>query len=143
MLRKLLFNYGLYFAWLIALMAVLGSFYWSERLHVEPCALCWFQRLFFCPLAIILGIATYRQDRSVLTYALPLAIGGGLVALYHLVIQKFNLPFIPKLCTGKVECSKELLTYFGFITPPMLSLAAFLLIALFLLAARTSQAKQS
>ncbi len=136
-MRKLLFNYGLYGAWLSASISILGSFFWSERLHFEPCSLCWLQRLFTAPLAIILGIATYRQDRGVVIYALPLAAAGGLIALYHLLIQKFDLPFIAKLCSGSAECTKEAIAYFGFITPPMLSLSAFLLIALFLLAART------
>ena len=36
---------ALYIAWIIALLAVIGSLYFSEIKGFAPCALCWFQRI--------------------------------------------------------------------------------------------------
>src|SRR3954462_12692478 len=48
-------------AWVVAMLATVGSLYFSEIAHYEPCRLCWFQRIAMYPLAVILGIATFRR----------------------------------------------------------------------------------
>ncbi|AAF10333.1 disulfide bond formation protein B [Deinococcus radiodurans] len=63
----------LYLAWLVALAATLGSLYFSEIRHFNPCPLCWAQRIFMYPLAVILGIAAFVGDHGVRRYVLPLA----------------------------------------------------------------------
>ncbi|MBI2743747.1 MAG: disulfide bond formation protein B [Chlamydiales bacterium] len=133
---RIIRNNGLYFAWFISLVGVMWSFYWSERLNLELCSLCWMQRVFLFPLAIILGIGTYRQDRGVIIYAMPLAIVGAFIALYHLLLQKLPETVTHKLCTSRVSCAQETIAHFGFVTPAMLSLTAFFLISLFLFAYR-------
>lgn len=132
-------KYALYFAWLVSLLALIGSFYWSERLHLEPCTLCWMQRAFLVPLVVMLGIATYREDRAVFRYAFPLAVLGTLTALYHVLVQKLPASIFPKFCSGRVSCTEEVVLYFGYITAPMLSAATFLLISLLLLSSRRSK----
>ena len=52
----------LYPAWLIAIVATLGSLYFSEVRMFVPCVLCWYQRILMYPLVLILGVTTYRQD---------------------------------------------------------------------------------
>ena len=37
--------YLAYFAWLVALVATLGSLFFSEVLGLPPCVLCWYQRI--------------------------------------------------------------------------------------------------
>ena len=64
-------RYRFYFAWMAALIATLGSLYFSEVKGFIPCDLCWYQRIFMYPLAVILGIAVYRGDKSAAWYALP------------------------------------------------------------------------
>ncbi len=73
----------LYFAWLISLSAVLGSLFFGEVMQIEPCKLCWYQRIGMYPLALFLGIATYKNSRTVAIYTLPLIAFGGLFALYQ------------------------------------------------------------
>ena len=74
---------GLYLAWLAALAATLGALFVGEVLGQEPCHLCWWQRVAMFPLAVILGLACLRGDLGVWRYALPLALAGAAVALYH------------------------------------------------------------
>ena len=60
-------------AWIVSLVATLGSLYLSEVSHFPPCTLCWLQRIAMYPLVIVLGVGALRDDRAVRWYALPLA----------------------------------------------------------------------
>jgi disulfide bond formation protein DsbB len=71
----------LYLAWVVSLVATLGSLYFSEVRGFVPCVLCWFQRVMMYPLVIVLGVAAFRGDFSGRAYALPLAVIGWAVAL--------------------------------------------------------------
>src|SRR3954449_3294771 len=51
--RETLLGGELWIAWAIALTATLGSLYFSEIAHFEPCRLCWFQRICMYPLAVV------------------------------------------------------------------------------------------
>jgi len=122
----------LYLAWFVCLIAVAGSLYLSEVLKYEPCKLCWFQRIFMYPQLFLLGIATYRNDKKIIPYVLPLSIIGGMISLYHYAEQK--IPALSEVipCTIGVPCNKDYLNYFGFITIPLMALTAFTLITLLL-----------
>src|SRR4051794_30877227 len=75
-------------AWAFALLATLGSLFFSEYADFVPCRLCWFQRIAMYPLAVILLIAALRRDRrGAALYGLPLAIAGAGVAIYHKYIE--------------------------------------------------------
>ncbi|MDT3424771.1 disulfide bond formation protein DsbB [Paenibacillus forsythiae] len=133
----------LYLAWLVALVATAGSLYLSEVLKYEPCKLCWFQRIFMYPQVFLLGIATYRGDRRVIPYVLPLCAAGGSISLYHYAEQK--IPALGSVipCTVGVPCSKDYLNFFGFITIPLLALTAFTLIFLLLWNGRGSMGEKT
>lgn len=73
----------LYLAWVVALIATIGSLYFSEIRGFRPCVLCWYQRIMMYPLAIILGVAALRGDLGVRAYGLALAGIGFLTALYQ------------------------------------------------------------
>jgi disulfide bond formation protein DsbB len=115
---------GLFLAWIVALGATLGSLYFSEIANFEPCKLCWFQRIFMYPLAVILGIAAFRRDRGIRWYALPLAGIGLAIALYHYLIERF-----PDLdsgaCSAAVPCTFVWFEEFGFVTLPFMAATAF------------------
>ena len=128
--------YGLYLAWLTAIIATLGSLAFSEILLYVPCKLCWLQRIFMYPLAIQLGIASYRSDHKAIVYALPLSIAGGLIAAYHVLLQQFPSLESVTPCRGGVSCSQDYIDWLGFITIPMLALAAFMIITVLLWIAR-------
>ncbi|MGG1639380.1 disulfide oxidoreductase [Paenibacillus sp. MCAF9] len=120
-------SFWLFVAWAAAVLATAGSLYLSEVMHFAPCSLCWFQRIFMYPLALILGIAYSKGDEGIVSYALPLVVIGGGFSLYHTVLQK--LPHdSPLAACGPVSCQGDYLNWFGFITIPMLALVAFLII---------------
>ncbi len=118
-------RYGLYLGWLLALIATLGSLYFSEVRHFVPCTLCWYQRILMYPLVILLGIASYRQDRTIVPYILPLTLLGIGVALFHYLDQKIPGFGPPGLCNSGVPCSAQYIDWLGFISIPLLSLVAF------------------
>ncbi len=132
-------RFGLYFAWIVALVATLGSLYFSEIARYVPCTLCWYQRIFMYPLVILLGIASYRSDARIVTYALPLSVTGGLISLYHYLIQK--VPFLKETepCKVGIPCTEDYINWLGFITIPLLALIAFILITLFLILYKRNQ----
>ncbi|MCZ8513199.1 disulfide oxidoreductase [Paenibacillus filicis] len=125
-------EYGLYLAWIVSLLAVGGSLFFSEVMGYIPCKLCWFQRIFMYPLVILLGMACYKNDRSLISYILPLSILGGMISLYHYSEQK--IPGLAKIlpCTAGVPCNTDYINWLGFITIPLLALIAFTLISLIL-----------
>lgn len=125
----------LYLAWVVAIVATLGSLYFSEVRHFVPCLLCWYQRILMYPLVIILGVATFQQDAKVVRYALPFSVLGLLVAAYHILVER-----IPALgsgvCSTGVPCSLKYIEWLGFITIPTLSFTAFMIISGLLLGVR-------
>ncbi|MFK9089928.1 disulfide oxidoreductase [Bacillus salipaludis] len=133
---------SLLLAWLAAIVATLGSLYFSEVMHFIPCTLCWYQRIFMYPLAIILGVAAYRNDRGVYKYVLPMAIIGILISGYHTILQK--IPYLQQfeMCTSGVPCSKDYINWLGFITIPMLALIAFIIITISMVVLARSQKEE-
>jgi len=135
-------NKSLVVSWVAALIATLGSLYFSEVMHFVPCTLCWFQRIFMYPLAIILGIAVYRNDKGIYKYVLPLSIIGILISGYHTLLQK--IPYLQQfeMCTSGVPCSKDYINWLGFITIPLLALIAFITITISLVILARSQKEE-
>lgn len=72
---------------IIALMATLGSLWFSLGLGLIPCDLCWYQRIFMYPLVVILGVAAYEGRPCVWMTVVPLSVGGLLLATYHSYLQ--------------------------------------------------------
>ncbi|RXZ77850.1 disulfide bond formation protein B [Paenibacillaceae bacterium] len=126
-------DYALYFAFLVALVATLGSLYFSEVLGYIPCELCWYQRIAMYPLTILLGVAAYTNDTSVKKYVLPLSIIGGGISLFHYLHQKVPALSQIKQCSQGVPCNVDYINWLGFITIPFLALIAFILITFFML----------
>lgn len=120
-------------AWLVALTASLGAIFIGEVMGQAPCVLCWFQRAFMFPLAIILGIAAFRSDRSVIVYAAPLAAIGWVVALYHLLLYLGVVSEGLQPCGTGPSCAEGAMTLYGSLPIPLLSLCAFTAIILFLI----------
>jgi disulfide bond formation protein DsbB len=115
------------FAFVVATLATIGSLFFSEVAHFDPCRLCWYQRIAMYPLVVILGIAAVRRDHGIAIYAKALAAIGALISAYHVALE-----WIPALDTGACgtgpACSVVWFRVFGVISLPTLALAAFLLI---------------
>ncbi|MCC7356735.1 MAG: disulfide bond formation protein B [Candidatus Doudnabacteria bacterium] len=127
-MKNLIKQYGLYAAWGVAALAVIGSLYFSEFLDLPPCVLCWYQRAMMYPMAIILLIGMIRKDLKVWVYALPLSIIGLLVAIYHNLLYFKILPESAAPCVAGISCTTQFLQFFGFIDIPLMSLIAFVVI---------------
>jgi disulfide bond formation protein DsbB len=115
-------------AFLISIISVTTSIYFSEVLGYLPCSLCWWQRVCMYPLSIILGLGIIRKDRNSIYYALPLAILGVLVAFYQNLVYYGLVIHKAISCTPGISCADKTLTFFGFLSIPLMSLISFIVI---------------
>lgn len=126
-------QYFLYGAWVVSIIATLGSLYFSEIRGFIPCELCWFQRIFMYPLTLILGVATFQNDSGLRKIILPMSIVGGTISILHYLEQKVEGFGGIKPCASGVPCNAEYINWLGFITIPFLALTAFVFITIFTL----------
>lgn len=113
-------------------MATLGSLYFSEVRHMQPCELCWYQRIAIFPLTLFLGIATFKDDLRVIPYLLPLALFGLIVAGYQFLIQELPSLHNIEVCGKGPSCSQKIYIGFKGLTISMLSFMNFLAITVLL-----------
>ena len=131
----------LFLCWLVASVSTMGSLFFSYVMEFAPCVLCWYQRIFLFPLVIILAVGLFPVDKSVVKYALPLAIAGGLTAAYHNLLYAGIIPESIQPCTQGVSCTEEYINLFGFLSIPMLALLSFstIIVLLIILMRRISK----
>jgi len=122
-----------YVAFVIALVAMVSSLYFSEVLHYPPCVLCWYQRILMYPIVLVLGIGIYFGDKFVYRYVLLLSSIGLLISIYHNLLYYKILPEAAAPCLLGVSCTTKFIEWFGFITIPFLSGLAFALIIICML----------
>lgn len=125
----------LFGAWLLSCVAVLGALFLSEVMKIPPCSLCWYQRIFMFPLAILLPLGLFPLEGRIVRYTLPLALIGWLIAAFHVLLIHGVIPESLKPCTQGVPCTEIQIQWFGFVTIPLLSLLSFTIIAALLFAA--------
>jgi disulfide bond formation protein DsbB len=136
-IRRALAGRELVLAWIVAATATAGSLYFSEVKHFPPCPLCWYQRIFMYPLVVLLAIAILRRETAISVYLLPLvAIGAGF-SIYH-----YQLEWFPSqesgFCSTAVPCTVRWVWELGYVSLPLLALAAFISIGALLVLAYTS-----
>ena len=123
----------LFSAWIVSLIATLGALFIGEILGQEPCNLCWYQRIAMFPLAILLCLASLYNDFSIRRYALPLAIIGAAIALWHtlLYVGLISEAIVPCSVDGP-SCTGANMTILGWIPLPIVSLACFVVVTILL-----------
>ena len=132
-------SWNLIFAsWVISLVSTAGSLFFSEVMMYPPCILCWYQRICMYPLVLILGAGLFSSEKEVFRFAFPLSLTGLLIAVYHNLLYYHVLPESIAPCRSGVSCTTAQVEWLGFITIPLLSLTAFVLINLLLIIARRS-----
>ena len=119
-----------YVAWFIALVATVGSLFFSEVMQLPPCVLCWYQRIAMYPLVLIIGSGIIMRDPRLKNYALPLCLAGLAVSVYHNLLYYGILPASIIPCAEGVSCTSRQIEWLGFITIPLLALTAFVSIAI-------------
>jgi disulfide bond formation protein DsbB len=126
----------LFVVWLVSLIATFGSLFFSEVMRLPPCVLCWYQRICMYPLVAVSAVGLLGRDTGSSRYAWPLASVGLAVAVYHNLLYYGLIPDSITPCTQGVSCTTRQIEWLGFITIPLLSLTAFVIIVVSLLAFR-------
>ncbi len=126
-------QYGVYIGFTVALIATLGSLYFSEIAKFPPCVLCWYQRICMYPLVAILGFSIYKRSREMILPAFILAPIGFLIGIYHNLLYYKILPESAAPCINGVSCTTKFIQWGGFVTIPLLSLLGFAFILIVLI----------
>lgn len=124
--RDLVRRSGLAIAAAVAVGATSGSLYFSEIAGFDPCEMCWVQRIFMYPLAIILPMAAIRRHRGAIPYAMVLAAIGLGFSVYHVQLQL--RPDQSTSCDPFNPCSAKWVDALGFATIPQMAGLSFILI---------------
>ncbi|MGH2826199.1 MAG: disulfide bond formation protein B [Actinomycetota bacterium] len=136
--RSQLAFHGTWMAWIVALVAMTGSLFYSEVANFPPCTLCWYQRIAMYPLVAILYVGAAARDRRIHLYALPLVMVGGSISSYHYLLERF--PNIgSSACEVTNPCTVLWVWRFHYISIPFMALSAFALILTLLLLTPRSQ----
>jgi disulfide bond formation protein DsbB len=137
LLRKALWGYELWLGFLVAAVATGGSLFFSEIAHYVPCELCWYERICMYPLAIVLLLVALANDYRAARYLLPLPIVGGVLASYHVLVER-GVVSQTKDCVLSAPggCATKWIDELGYVTIPVLTLTAFALVLGFLVLAR-------
>ncbi len=131
--RKHLYNfvhkYVLELLFFAILSAVVGSLIYSDVVGFPPCDLCWWQRIFMYPQLIIVALAMYRKDKTVIDYLVPLSVLGALVSLFQSFVQwGFSFGVSGGCTVLGGECAKVYFTQYSYITIPFMSFTVFIYI---------------
>jgi len=135
-IRRLLWGYELWAAFVVAAMATGGSLFFSEIAGFVPCELCWFQRISMYPLSILTLFAAFHGDYRFARYLIPLPVVGAGVSVYHLLVEN-HVVATPQACKIGAGCATKWINYFGYMTIPTLALTGFVLLIGFLSLAAT------
>lgn len=113
---------------LITAVATAGSLFLSDIMNYLPCKLCWYQRIFIYPQVVISGVALFTNDLKVKKYLLSLSVIGALIAIYHILLQIY--PSVLQCGDEAVSCATNQFVGFSYITIPVMSLTAFVMLIL-------------
>jgi len=132
-IRRVLWGYELWAAFVVAAIATGGSLFFSEVARFVPCELCWYQRICMYPLSILTLFLAYHGDHRAARYLLPLPLVGAGVSVYHLLIENKVIKE-PTQCliSAPGGCATKWINEFGYITIPTLALTGFVLLMGFL-----------
>lgn len=115
---------------LLSGFSILGALVYQFIYLAPTCSLCWWQRIFIFPIALIVGIALYTRSKTDHLITGALALIGLFFASYHYYghFQKYVLgnPFLIPCSTSALEpsCSESPIIIFGFVTIPLMGVFA-------------------
>lgn len=127
--RRALWGYELWAAFLVAAIATGGSLFFSEIAEFPPCELCWYQRICMYPLSIVTLLAAGAGNFRLARYLLPLPLVGAGVSVYHLLVEN-GVAGQSTACFASAPggCGVKWIDEFGYMTIPTLALTGFLLL---------------
>jgi disulfide bond formation protein DsbB len=113
------------FGFIISLGAICMSLLYSEVIGFPPCKLCWLQRIFIYPQAIVFGLALWKKYPTYIirNITLWLTAIGGIISAYHNFI--YYTDYSPLPCDAAASCTQQLVKTLGFMSIPLMALCAF------------------
>jgi disulfide bond formation protein DsbB len=131
---------GLLVIFILSTLAVAGTLIMQYAGGLDPCLLCWWQRVFMYPIPVISLIALIKGQKisDIADYILALSFLGAAVALYQHLLQVLpSGSLIP--CDASGDCAIRTVFYFNFVTIPWMALTVFAVIFVIALLARKSR----
>jgi len=142
-IKQIIKQYGLIILFLVPTAAMAGSLIFSKIIGFEPCELCWYQRMFLYPQAMLAAAAIIRKKKDIIPYLALLSVFGAIISAYQYVNQMatyYGSSRMPLLCiSDAVSCSEIYFLQFGYITIPLMTFTAFILILIISLIAKKTQ----
>ena len=126
---EILSEKSLLIVFVISLSGMIGSLIYSEIIGYDPCLLCWIQRIFNYPVAIISFIALWKKEHlssqdEAFDYIMPLTYIGTIFAVYQNYLQ-YGGKSLGTCGATTVSCAKVYFIEYGYITLPTMALTAF------------------
>ena len=134
-LRRALWGYELWGAFVVTAVATAGSLFFSEIAGYVPCELCWYQRICMYPLSILTLFAALTDDHRIARYLLPFPVIGAGVSTYHLLVENGVVEQQQACLVTAGGCATKWINEFGYMTIPTLALTGFALAFAFLVLA--------
>jgi disulfide bond formation protein DsbB len=111
----------------VAIVATAGSLFMSEVAGFIPCLLCWVQRGFMYPLAVLIPLR--RRLRLPPTLLGATALVGAAVSAFHYAEERIPALSEASFCSPAIPCSFVWFERFGFVTLPFMAFCGFVAIA--------------
>lgn len=111
----------------VAVVAFVGSLWFSEVADFPPCEWCWYQRIAMYPLVVLLGVGALRRDSGVRLYGVIIAGIGLLLSAWHNLMETFP-GFGGGGCDPTNPCTIRWVEGLGLWTIPRMAAVAFALI---------------
>ena len=121
-------NNMMYFNFGVSLLSMIVSLIFSDYMKLPPCPLCWYQRIFMYSLVFVIPTGILIRDQKLSYYTAVLSFMGGLIALYHNLLYFNIISESLHVCTEALSCKSRQLQVFGFLSIPLMSLVAFVVI---------------
>lgn len=86
------------------------------------------------PQTLLIALGILKNDKNIADYSIGLSIAGGAIAAFHYWGQVVNTAMLPCSVTGLTSsCSTRFTMEYGYITIPLMSLTAYVLIIILML----------
>lgn len=138
-IAKFFGTHSISLTFLVCLASIAGGLFYSSIAGFTPCVLCWWQRIFLYPQAVILAIAFFTDDEHIHKYSLALSSLGILISIYDVYLQFGGTDVVNCAANGAISCNFRYFVEYGYITIPTMALTAFALLLILMLFRRNSK----
>ena len=74
-------------SFLITMCGLILSLVYSDIIGYVPCTLCWYQRVLLYPEVLLLGLALWKEDRTITDYIIALSGLGLIISIYQKYLE--------------------------------------------------------